>query len=146
MRIEQTLLFRIVHLKYLSTLSRLFSSLSFGQLGVRPLPFRSNRGTWSFHEFVHDTKAENNLRSWFYSCFHSYFRSWCCSAMEGDESDSVADPLLINLLWCLRCPSTIYRWPSMQNSDYLGMTLITPVLIGNNYLSWSRSMKIALWC
>lgn len=32
----------------------------------------------------------------------------------------------------------------LQNSDHLGMQLVTTSLSRNNYLSWSRSMKIAL--
>lgn len=32
----------------------------------------------------------------------------------------------------------------LQNSDHPGMNLISPVLTGNNYLTWSRSIKIAL--
>lgn len=33
---------------------------------------------------------------------------------------------------------------SLQNSDNPGMILVTAPLIGNNYWSWSRAMKIAL--
>ena len=32
----------------------------------------------------------------------------------------------------------------LHNSDHLGMTLVSVPLIGSNYLSWSRSVKIAL--
>lgn len=33
---------------------------------------------------------------------------------------------------------------SLQNSDHPGMNLISSVLTGNNYMTWSRSIKIAL--
>lgn len=33
---------------------------------------------------------------------------------------------------------------SLQNSDHPGINLISFVLIGNNYMTWSRSIKIAL--
>lgn len=33
---------------------------------------------------------------------------------------------------------------SLQNSDHPGMNLITASLTGNNYMTWSRSIKIAL--
>lgn len=32
----------------------------------------------------------------------------------------------------------------LQNSDHPCMNLITSLLTGNNYLTWSRSVKIAL--
>lgn len=32
----------------------------------------------------------------------------------------------------------------LQNSDYSGMSLITSQLTGNNYLTWSRLVKITL--
>lgn len=32
----------------------------------------------------------------------------------------------------------------LQNSDHQGMTLVSSVLTGSNYLAWSRSIKIAL--
>lgn len=32
----------------------------------------------------------------------------------------------------------------LQNSDHLGMNLISTLLTGNNYLTWKRSVKIAL--
>lgn len=32
----------------------------------------------------------------------------------------------------------------LQNTDHPEMILVTTDLIGNNYLSWSRSMKIAV--
>lgn len=32
----------------------------------------------------------------------------------------------------------------LQNSDHPGMNLISSLLTGNNYLTWSRSVKIAL--
>lgn len=33
---------------------------------------------------------------------------------------------------------------SLHNSDHPGMNLITTSLTGNNYMTWSRSIKIAL--
>lgn len=33
---------------------------------------------------------------------------------------------------------------SLQNSDHPGMNLITASLTGNNYMTWSRSVKISL--
>lgn len=33
---------------------------------------------------------------------------------------------------------------TLQNSDHPGMSLITASLTGSNYMTWSRSMKIAL--
>lgn len=32
----------------------------------------------------------------------------------------------------------------LQNSDHLGMILVTALLTGTNYNSWSRSIRIAL--
>lgn len=32
----------------------------------------------------------------------------------------------------------------LQNSNHPGMTLVSSVLVGNNYVAWSRSIKIAL--
>lgn len=32
----------------------------------------------------------------------------------------------------------------LHSSDHSGMTLVTSPLIGENYLSWSRSIKIVL--
>lgn len=32
----------------------------------------------------------------------------------------------------------------LQNSDFPDMILVTPPLTGLNYLSWSRSFKVAL--
>lgn len=33
---------------------------------------------------------------------------------------------------------------ALQNSDHLGMNLITASLTGSNYMTWSRAVKIAL--
>lgn len=33
---------------------------------------------------------------------------------------------------------------ALQNSDHPGMSLMTAVLTGSNYMTWSRSVKIAL--
>ena len=43
--------------------------------------------------------------------------------------------------------STIQKDEEMQlqNSDHPGMTLVSVPLTGDNFLPWSRSVKIALW-
>ncbi|KAJ8750937.1 hypothetical protein K2173_016118 [Erythroxylum novogranatense] len=60
--------------------------------------------------------------------------------MDGFSHDSPTGSTLDHILRASQEENQTY----LQGSDYPGMSLVVAVLNGNNFLSWSRSVKIAL--
>ncbi|KAJ8765494.1 hypothetical protein K2173_014616 [Erythroxylum novogranatense] len=62
------------------------------------------------------------------------------ATMDGVSAESPTGSTLDPKLRGLHDENQVY----LQGSDYPGMSFVTAVLTGNNFLSWSRSIKIAL--